>query len=125
VDAHEMTSLNETFLRHQGSTDVITFDYAERRRAPGPLEGEIFVCWEEARKQARRFGVMWQTEIVRYIVHGVLHLSGYDDKRPSARAQMKREENRLLRALNKRFAFGALALTRPARTRGKAAAWRK
>ena len=102
VAAPEMTRLNETFLRHDGSTDVITFDYTEGGES-APLHGELFICVDEALLQAGRFRVSWRAEVVRYLVHGVLHLRGHDDKRQSARKRMKREENRLLRALSKRF----------------------
>ena len=72
-----MTRLNETFLHHSGSTDVITFDYASRPNTP-ILQGEIFVCVDEAVEQARRFCCAWQEEIIRYVIHGVLHLTGFD-----------------------------------------------
>ena len=122
VAAPEMTRLNETFLRHAGSTDVITFDYADDGRAGSPpaaktgrrtedapaLHGEIFICVDEAVLQARNFGTTWQSEIVRYIVHGVLHLLGHDDSRAGARRKMKREENRLLRELSRRFSLAQL-----------------
>ncbi len=131
VAAPEMTRLNETFLRCAGSTDVIAFDYArqptpdpslEGNRAPcvclsSPpgrgqgwvLCGEIFVCVDEAVVQARRFRTSWQSELVRYIVHAILHLLGFDDARPIARRKMKREENRLLRELTSRFPLTGLA----------------
>jgi probable rRNA maturation factor len=102
VAAPEMTRLNETFLRHRGSTDVITFDYSEGQGGEA-LHGEIFICVDEALLQARRFKTPWRAELVRYLVHGVLHLRGHDDKRVSARQRMKREENGLLRALANRF----------------------
>ena len=109
VGAAEMTRLNETYLRHEGSTDVITFDYAERQKAEGgkrnQLHGEIFVCVDEAVAQAERFKTTWQSEMVRYLVHGVLHLLGYDDLRGDSRRKMKREENRLVRELSRRFAL--------------------
>jgi probable rRNA maturation factor len=100
VGAKEMTRLNETFLQHQGSTDVITFDYAEPGEAG--LHGEIFVCVDEALLQARRFHATWQSELLRYMVHGVLHLRGYDDQRPADRRKMKQAENRWLRELEGR-----------------------
>jgi len=130
VAAPEMTRLNETFLRHQGSTDVITFDYAEkvgqasrlssgtaqnnlqrdrRDACPALLHGEIFVCMEEAISQARRFHTTWQSELVRYIVHGVLHLLGHDDQRSAARRRMKRAEDTLLRRLASEFPMRRLA----------------
>jgi len=120
VGAPEMIRLNEGFLRHRGSTDVITFDYTDKagqasRLSPptasgtGPgdrrdacptlLHGEIFVCVDEAVRQARRFKTTWQSELVRYIVHGVLHLLGYEDDSPRARRQMKTAEDALVRRL--------------------------
>lgn len=101
VAAREMTRLNETFLRHEGSTDVITFDYGTTEDPA--IHGEIFICVDEAVIQARRFRVPWRTEVVRYLAHGILHLRGHDDKHAAARKRMKREENRFVRALTKRF----------------------
>ena len=141
VAAPEMTRLNETFLQHGGSTDVITFDYAEkavpasrlssRRMAPvgakarrdaGPprLHGEIFVCLDEAVSQARQFRTTWQSELVRYVVHGVLHLLGHDDLAPRARQEMKRAEDALVGRLARQFDFRRLR-RRPRPTRGKPA----
>lgn len=101
VSEKEIVRLNETFLHHQGSTDVISFNYA----FPGSLLlwGEIFVCVDEAVVQAARFHTTWESELARYVIHGVLHLSGYDDVSASARRKMKREENRLLRLLPQKF----------------------
>lgn len=112
----EMTRLNETFLRHAGSTDVITFDYREAGAA-GTVCGEIVVCVDEALVQARRFRCPWQCELVRYIVHGVLHLRGYDDRGVADRRRMRQAENRLLRQLRKRFKFGEIGIPSPARAR--------
>lgn len=123
VTAGEMTRLNERFLHHAGSTDVITFNYAENagqefylpsktltqemdRREIGPtLHGEIFICVDEAVLQSQTFRTHWQSEIVRYLIHGVLHLWGYDDSRTDQRRKMKRVENRLLRRLSRRFSL--------------------
>jgi probable rRNA maturation factor len=110
VSAREMTLVNETFLQHEGSTDVITFDHAEKRKY---FHGELFICVEEAVLQAKEFGTSWQSEVMRYIVHGVLHLLGYDDLKPHLRRVMKREENRLVRRLARRFALAELS--RPAK----------
>jgi probable rRNA maturation factor len=112
VGAREMTRLNETFLQHKGSTDVITFNHANRQSPIANrrlIHGEIFICVDEAIRQARRFRTTWQSEIVRYLVHGILHLLGHDDKRAPARRRMKREENRLVDGLAKPFKFAALS----------------
>ncbi|TSA40747.1 MAG: rRNA maturation RNase YbeY [Verrucomicrobiales bacterium] len=107
VPDEEMTLVNETFLQHEGSTDVITFDHSatqdSRRKSTeterNALHGELFICVDEAVRQAKRFRTTWQAELARYIVHGVLHLLGHDDHGVADRRKMKREENRLVRKL--------------------------
>jgi len=132
VAAPEMTRLNETFLKHKGSTDVIAFDYCDKtvradvrgliKQKPTlpmgsktphvvshkNIHGEIFICVDEAVLQARKFGASWQSEVVRYLVHGVLHLVGFDDLSTGARRKMKREENRRLREMTRRFPLSKL-----------------
>jgi probable rRNA maturation factor len=114
VGAREMTLLNETFLRHEGSTDVITFNHQDDsspENGKTSLHGELFVCVDEAIVQAKRFRCSWQSEIVRYIVHGILHLLGHDDLKPQLRRRMKSEENRLVRRLAKKISFAQLSRT--------------
>jgi probable rRNA maturation factor len=118
VGEAEMTHLNETFLRHGGSTDVITFDYNDPA-APEFLCGEIFVCVDEALLQAPRFRATWQCELVRYIVHGLLHLQGFDDHHPARRRRMKREEAHRLQHLMR--SFNLARLQPPKAARGKPA----
>jgi probable rRNA maturation factor len=126
VAAPEMTRLNEKFLRHQGTTDVITFDYldnvgqasrlshsktpnsGDRQHACPTIHGEIFICVDEAVWQARKFGTSWQSEVIRCLVHGVLHLLGFEDSTARARHKMKREEDRWLRKLSRRFTLSKL-----------------
>lgn len=103
----EMTRLNETFLGHEGPTDVITFDHLETPDS-SRLTGEIFICVDEAIRNARSFRTTWQSEITRYFVHGCLHLLGYDDKQPVARRKMKRQENLLVRRLARAFPLSRL-----------------
>jgi probable rRNA maturation factor len=107
IGAIEMACLNETFLGHEGSTDVLTFNHQETNGSER-LHGEIFICVDDALVHARRFRVRWACELARYLVHGVLHLEGFDDTDPVSRRAMKRRENRLLKALSDRFALGKL-----------------
>jgi probable rRNA maturation factor len=110
LGVREMAALNETFLRHEGSTDVITFNYSEGEklwRNVG-VSGEIFISVDDALLQAKQFKTSWQSEIVRYIVHGVLHLMGHDDLKSNARRKMKRAENSLLRRLSKKFSLAQI-----------------
>jgi probable rRNA maturation factor len=108
VGAKEMAELNWKFLRHEGATDVITFDYTDKTEGT-ILAGEIFVCVDEAVVHAKKFRTKWQSEVVRYIIHGVLHLLGHDDHRVAVRRKMKREENRLLRSVAKKISLAQIA----------------
>jgi probable rRNA maturation factor len=112
VGAQEMARINEQFLQHEGSTDVITFNYREGKKRTAVL-GEIFICIDDAIKQAKEFRTTWQSEIVRYVVHGVLHLLGYDDLKPDLRRVMKREENRYVNSLSREFDLGKLQRNGP------------
>jgi probable rRNA maturation factor len=108
VGAKEMARVNWNFLRHEGSTDVITFDHAESGKRKS-LHGELFICVDDAVAQAKKFKTNWQSEVVRYVVHGVLHLVGHDDLKPALRRKMKRAENRLVRCLEKSFSLAQLS----------------
>ncbi|MEJ0089743.1 MAG: rRNA maturation RNase YbeY [Limisphaerales bacterium] len=120
IGAKEMAKVNWQFLQHEGSTDVITFSYKEpgaRSQKPEvEIHGELFVCVDETVLQAKNFKTSWQSEIVRYIVHGVLHLLGHDDMKPALRRKMKREENRLLRLLSRRFSLAQIGRVSKIRT---------
>lgn len=112
ISAGRMAEINQEYLGHEGSTDVITFDYRDGYEAGAEqldLAGEIYISPADARKQAREFKTTWQEEIVRYIAHGMLHLRGYDDLAPAMRKEMKREENRLVRRMNARFEVAKVA----------------
>ncbi len=114
VASSEMAQMNEKFLGHSGSTDVITFNYADtpatrlgtRSRR---LHGEIFVCPDVAIAQSRTFRTDWREELARYIIHGILHLAGFDDLALKDRRKMKREESRLLSAIGAKFDLSKLA----------------
>jgi probable rRNA maturation factor len=113
VSSRTMAELNEKFLTHSGPTDVITFDFREGYDpafAKLNLAGEIYICLAVAENQAIEFSTTCQEEVARYIVHGVLHLIGHDDLVPEKRRVMKREENRLVNALSRRFDFSKISV---------------
>jgi probable rRNA maturation factor len=83
-----MSKLHREYLNEDGPTDVITFDH-----------GEIFISVETARRNARRFGHSLDREIQLYIIHGLLHLNGYDDRTPAQAERMKRAQEKILRSL--------------------------
>ncbi len=114
VGEKEMALTNQKFLNHEGSTDVVTFDTKEifselyGSTNPPALCGELYICLDDAIKQANQFDAIWQSELVRYIVHGVLHLQGYDDLSTAKRKLMKAKENQLLHQLELNFNLGLL-----------------
>ena len=107
----EMARVNFSSLQHEGPTDVITFDYCEPGHAPkpGPIFGDLFICPVVAEEFAAKFNTNWPEEVARYLIHGILHLRGFDDCDADRRKRMKREENRLLDEAKKRFPLSRLA----------------
>jgi probable rRNA maturation factor len=105
VNESRMAQLNKTHLQHEGPTDIITFDYC----TPALLHGELVICPAVASRHAKQYRATLGQELARYIIHGVLHLRGFDDQTPAVRRKMKREENRLLQKLARRFPVDSLA----------------
>lgn len=67
--------INQKFLQHDYFTDIITFDYCEGDR----LSGDLFISIDSVRENALEFGTEFKDELNRVIIHGLLHLIGYDD----------------------------------------------
>ncbi|UCC48031.1 MAG: rRNA maturation RNase YbeY [Gemmatimonadota bacterium] len=98
LEAAAMAALNEAHLGRPGPTDVIAFNLAEPR---APL-GDIYVCPEVARVSAVEFGVELEEELLRLVVHGVLHVFGYDHPEGPERVEsemFRRQEAILARLL--------------------------
>jgi len=110
IGAKAMASMNWRWLRHRGSTDILTFDH--RADPVEAMHGELFISLDDAVAQSAQFQTTVDEELVRYVIHGVLHLLGHNDLEPEARRLMKREENRLVRRLTARA--GAAGLVGPA-----------
>lgn len=109
ADGREMARLNFRHLKHRGATDVLTFPLddpttaapGKRSRARGryrPVAGVVIVCPTVAEREARARELAPTDELLRYILHGVLHLLGEDDKTPAARRRMHAIQERLLDA---------------------------
>ncbi len=95
VDSDTIQQYNRDFLNHDYATDVISFPL-EDRREDGYLEAEVLACTEVAQDRAAEFGWSQEEEILLYIVHGVLHLVGFDDQTPEGREEMRRKEKEYL-----------------------------
>ncbi|MBK94407.1 MAG: rRNA maturation RNase YbeY [Planctomycetaceae bacterium] len=93
VDDPTMHQLNIEYLNHDYPTDVLSFVL---ERDEEHLEGEIIVSVDTAVELARDYQWSWENEFLLYIIHGCLHLVGYDDKDPSAKLVMQEAERRHL-----------------------------
>ncbi|NWF88050.1 MAG: rRNA maturation RNase YbeY [Ignavibacteriaceae bacterium] len=93
VSSENIIALNKKYLNHIGSTDVITFAYSKSNSI---LEGEIIISSEDANKSAKRFRTTQKKEILRLLIHGILHLIGYNDIKLSERKIMKTKEDLLV-----------------------------
>ena len=76
VTMDEIESLNKEFMKLEGPTDVLTFPYHDE-----DVYGEIVICPEVVRKNAKEFSVDYEDELITVIIHGILHLAGYDHER--------------------------------------------
>jgi len=92
-----ISRLNRRYLGHQGPTDVISFGL-ERVGRRGAVIGDVYICVEVARDNARRQGISAREELLRLVVHGTLHVLGYDHPTGAARttSRMWRKQERIL-----------------------------
>lgn len=87
-DDEYLHKLNVEYLEHDTLTDVISFDYSMGNE----LHGDIFISVERVADNAKDFGVTFEDELQRVIVHGILHYCGYKDKSPEEEAIMRTKE---------------------------------
>ena len=87
----DLAQMHADYFDDPDKTDVITFDLGET-----PLEGEIYISHERAKAQSIEYNVSYTTEVVRLIIHGILHLAGFDDLNTEDRRVMKDKENQLV-----------------------------
>lgn len=86
--------MNIDYIGHDYFTDIITFDYSELEE--GVVSGDIFIDVETVADNARIYGVTAREEMLRVVVHGVLHLCGQKDKDPEDEKEMHRKEDKYL-----------------------------
>ena len=112
VDDASMSALHEQFMNDPSPTDVLTFDLRDDEDADG-LDGEIVVSVDTARREAARRGLEPREELLRYVIHGVLHLVGLNDHTPSDRRRMRSAEDSVLVGLNLRATATAGPAVKP------------
>ena len=89
---NHLRKINREFLYHDHFTDVITFDYTEATA----VSGDIFISVDQVRKNAETYGVNFEDELRRVMIHGVLHLLGYKDGTQDEKVVMRKMEDEAL-----------------------------
>jgi len=84
-----MKALNRKHLNRNRVTDVLAFDY-----------GEIIICLDQAKRQAKEFNLSTEQELATLLIHGILHLTGYDDGTKKQREKMFKQQNKIFTLLN-------------------------
>ena len=99
VTDEKIAELNESYLHHEGATDVLAFPLDSDDVTGGcrGAFGEIVVSADHALAEAAKRGIDPQTELLLYVVHGMLHLAGYDDQTEAEAQEMRRREAEMLR----------------------------
>ena len=103
-DEAEILRINNLFLQHDYYTDILTFDYSEN----DILSGDLFISLQTVKSNAEKYGINYPEELYRVMIHGILHLCGFNDKTPKDEKRMRQKEDEALRL----FAFTPKILPR-------------
>ncbi len=98
VDLETIVSINNLYMKHNYPTDIVTLDFSQ---GISRLDTELFISYDVANENAEKYGIELNEELVRLIIHGILHVTGYDDTTSSEKRKMKRVENRLTKKYGK------------------------
>ena len=93
VSDEYLLDLHQRFMNKDSLTDILTFDYSE----DGYISGDIFISVSRVRENAIEYKVEFEEELNRVMIHGVLHLLGYDDRDEIARLEMRKKEDEKLK----------------------------
>jgi probable rRNA maturation factor len=94
ADHDTVRALNAAYLDHATDTDVLSFNLSEE--AAALIDGEVYVDLDTALERHAEFGAAFEDEALRYVIHGVLHLLGYDDETVEQKSEMHRLEDAYL-----------------------------
>lgn len=88
----KILEINKQYLNHDYYTDIITFDYTEGNE----ISGDIFVSLDTVKSNSQKFNTQYEEELCRVLIHGILHLCGFDDETPEEKALMREKEDAAL-----------------------------
>jgi len=97
VNSEEIHKINKEYLKHDYSTDIVTFNYSGSHIN---FDGEIFISVDDAIVSAKKYNTNLGNELSRLVIHGILHLKGYYDIKKSDRMKMKKLEDNLTMKYN-------------------------
>lgn len=92
-------NMNKEYLGHDYYTDIITFDYVSEKI----ISGDMFISYDRICDNAKNFNVSRETELLRVMIHGVMHLVGYDDLTDEQEAEIHKMEDFYIDIFNKKF----------------------
>lgn len=109
MTSQKIRALNKKYLNRTYATDVLAFNLTpdihpknlSKRDTASPLIGDIFISTDAARQSVKTYGTDLAHELVLYIVHGILHLLGYDDHSPTDTKEMRSAESDLMARLGR------------------------
>jgi probable rRNA maturation factor len=90
VEKKEIKKINNKYLNHNYFTDIITFPYESKKSS---IQGEIFMCLDVIKENAPVYNVSYKNEFERVLIHGCLHLTGYNDKTRKQKELIRAKEN--------------------------------
>ena len=101
VASPEMKAIHKKFFNDPSDTDSMSFSQVEGKLVRGEkILGDVFLCWDQIKGQAPRFGHTPKEELIYCMIHGILHLVGYDDATPRAKRKMFKKQDEIFRTLS-------------------------
>ena len=88
-----LIEINNKYLQHDYFTDIITFDHSENKKN---IEGDLYISIDRTKENAKKYNVDENTELISEIIHGILHLIGYKEKKKKEKTLMSEKENKYL-----------------------------
>ena len=92
VDIKTIKEVNILYMKHNYETDIVTLDYSQKIDR---LDTELFISYDVACENSKKFKVTFNEELIRLVIHGILHVTGYDDISAAEKRKMKKVENKL------------------------------